>query len=205
MFVGFLKKSQYQNNKTSEGKSYEKNMEKMLQPDRCGWYGICACGLFFRNRCSLPQIQKKKRKLQQTFPLWTVEDSDDASEGLSVAAAEEASATLSADAAAFSTAAATEFSTAGAAAFSTEEAPETAATAATDGAQTTAESIDYLVLVNKIHPLPEGWEDALETVHTTNSLGDDVEVEKKTYDAYLLLKEDLEKEDQMQLCLLEGL
>ena len=61
------------------------------------------------------------------------------------------------------------------------------------------------MLVNKIHPLPEGWEDALETVHTTNSLGDDVEVEKKTYDAYLLLKEDLEKEDQMQLRLLEGL
>ena len=132
-------------------------------------------------------------------------DSDDASEGLSVTAAEEASATLSADAAAFSTAAATEFSTVGAAAFSTEEAPETAATAATDGAQTTAEGIDYLVLVNEIHPLPEGWEDALETVHTTNSLGDDVEVEKKTYDAYLRLKEDLEKEDQMQLRLLEGL
>lgn len=61
------------------------------------------------------------------------------------------------------------------------------------------------MLVNEIHPLPEGWEDALETVHTTNSLGDDVEVEKKTYDAYLRLKEDLEKEDQMQLCLLEGL
>ena len=132
-------------------------------------------------------------------------DSDDASEGLSVAAAEEASAALSADAAAFSTAAAAEFSTAEAAAFSTEEASETAATAATDGAQTAAEGINYLVLVNKIHPLPKGWEDALETVHTTNSLGDDVEVEKKTYDAYLRLKEDLEKEDQMQLCLLEGL
>ena len=135
----------------------------------------------------------------------SVEDSDDASAGLSAAASEEASAALSADAAAFSTAAATEFSTAEAAAFSTEEAPETASTAATDGAQTAAEGINYLVLVNKIHPLPEGWEDALETVHTTNSLGDDVEVEKKTYDAYLLLKEDLEKEDQMQLRLLEGL
>ena len=119
----------------------------------------------------------------------SVEDSDDASAGLSAATAEEASAALSADAAAFST----------------EEAPETASTAATDGAQTAAEGINYLVLVNKIHPLPEGWEDALETVHTTNSLGDDVEVEKKTYDAYLRLKEDLEKEDQMQLCLLEGL
>ena len=39
--------------------------------------------------------------------------------------------------------------------------------------------IDYLVLVNKLHPLPEGWEDALETVHMTNSVGDDVEVETK--------------------------
>ena len=57
-----------------------------------------------------------------------------------------------------------------------------------------AASIDYMALVNKLHPLPEGWEDALETVHTTNSLGDDVEVEKKAYDAYLKLKEALEAE-----------
>ena len=34
-----------------------------------------------------------------------------------------------------------------------------------------AASIDYMALVNKLHPLPEGWEDALETVHTTNSPG----------------------------------
>ena len=54
--------------------------------------------------------------------------------------------------------------------------------------------IDYLVLVNKLHPLPEGWEDALETVHMTNSVGDDVEVETKAYDGYLELKEALEKE-----------
>lgn len=43
--------------------------------------------------------------------------------------------------------------------------------------------IDYLVLVNKLNPLPDGWEDALQTVTTTNSLGDEVEVETKTYDA----------------------
>ena len=55
-------------------------------------------------------------------------------------------------------------------------------------------SIDYLVLVNKTHPLPEGWEEALETVHFTNSVGDDVEVERKAYDAYLQLKEALEAE-----------
>lgn len=41
------------------------------------------------------------------------------------------------------------------------------------------DSIDYMALVNKTHPLPEDWEDKLETVHTTNSVGDDVEVEKR--------------------------
>jgi D-alanyl-D-alanine carboxypeptidase len=67
-------------------------------------------------------------------------------------------------------------------------------TASTSPAAEQAEAINYLALVNKLNPLPEGWEDALETVHMTNSIGDDVEVEKKAYDAYLLLKEDLEKE-----------
>jgi D-alanyl-D-alanine carboxypeptidase len=54
--------------------------------------------------------------------------------------------------------------------------------------------LDYLVLVNKLNPLPEGWEEKLETVHMTNSVGDDVEVEKKAYEAYLQLKEALEAE-----------
>ena len=53
---------------------------------------------------------------------------------------------------------------------------------------------DYLVLVNKENKLPDDWEENLETVHVTNSLGDDVEVEKKAYDAYLELKKALEKE-----------
>lgn len=55
--------------------------------------------------------------------------------------------------------------------------------------------IDYLALVNKLHSLPANWEEALETVKITNSVGDEVEVEKKAYDAYLLLKDDLEKND----------
>jgi len=57
-----------------------------------------------------------------------------------------------------------------------------------------ADSIDYMALVNKTHPLPDGWEDKLETAHMTNSVGDDVEVEKKAYDAYLKLKAALEEE-----------
>ncbi|MBR2801521.1 MAG: hypothetical protein IKE21_02850 [Erysipelotrichaceae bacterium] len=35
--------------------------------------------------------------------------------------------------------------------------------------------IDYLVLVNKLHPLPEDWESKLKTEHFTNSIGDDDE------------------------------
>ena len=79
-----------------------------------------------------------------------------------------------------------------------EEPEETEGEEEPEGTEGTEEekitSIDYMVLVNKLNPLPDGWEDVLETVHTTNSLGDDVEVEKKAYDAYLQLKAALEEE-----------
>lgn len=58
-----------------------------------------------------------------------------------------------------------------------------------------AEGIDYLVLVNKLHPLPEDWEAKLETVKVTNQLGNEVEVEKTAYEAYLKLQEDLAKDN----------
>ena len=61
--------------------------------------------------------------------------------------------------------------------------------------ETASQSIDYLALVNKLNPLPDGWEDALETVKITNSVNDEVEIEKKAYNAYLLLKADLEEND----------
>ena len=64
--------------------------------------------------------------------------------------------------------------------------------------------INYLVLVNKIHPLPDGWEEALETIHITNSLGDDVEVEKRAYEAYLGLAADLEANEGIHLELDSG-
>lgn len=70
-----------------------------------------------------------------------------------------------------------------------------------DNQETTNENVDtqnainYLALVNKLNPLPDGWEDALEISTTTNSIGDEVEVEKNAYDSYLKLKADLEKED----------
>lgn len=51
--------------------------------------------------------------------------------------------------------------------------------------------IDYLVLVDKKHPLPEGWEEKLDLVYTVNSVGDRVPVERTAYKAYLELQEDL--------------
>ena len=57
------------------------------------------------------------------------------------------------------------------------------------------DGIDYLVLVNKLNKLPDDWEDKLTTEKFTNTVGDEVEVETKAYEAYLKLKEDLEKED----------
>ena len=55
-------------------------------------------------------------------------------------------------------------------------------------------SIDYLVLVNKLNPLPEDWESNLKLSHLTNSIGDDVEVEINAFNAYQDLKKELEKE-----------
>ncbi len=56
-------------------------------------------------------------------------------------------------------------------------------------------SLNYLVLVNASHPLPEEWEEKLETISITNSLGDTIEAEKKTGKAYLSLKAALEEEE----------
>ena len=55
--------------------------------------------------------------------------------------------------------------------------------------------IDYMALVNKLNPLPENWEENLQTVTITNSVGDEVEVEEKAFAAYELLKADLEEND----------
>lgn len=85
------------------------------------------------------------------------------------------------------------FSACGSSEDTTASEADPAAAATADEAKT--DSIDYMALVNKTHPLPESWEDQLATVHMTNSVGDDVEVEKKAYEAYLELKAALEAED----------
>ena len=79
------------------------------------------------------------------------------------------------------------------------ESEEPADAAAETEAEAEAETeegsvIDYMVLVNQSNPLPEGWEEALETTAITNSVGDEVLVESKAYEAYLKLKEAVEKD-----------
>ena len=54
--------------------------------------------------------------------------------------------------------------------------------------------MDYLILVDKTHRLPEDWEEHLDLVMTVNSVSDVIFVERTTYHAYLGLKEDLAKE-----------
>ena len=61
---------------------------------------------------------------------------------------------------------------------------------------------DYLVLVNEDHKLPDGFEDTVERILTENVAGNQFQVEKKTYDAFLRLQEDVLKNDGIQTVLL---
>lgn len=50
---------------------------------------------------------------------------------------------------------------------------------------------DYLVLVNEDHRLPEGFADTVELITVANAMGEPIQVERKTYEAFLRLQEDL--------------
>lgn len=79
----------------------------------------------------------------------------------------------------------------------TADTAETASSASASLQETEGQEqeIDYMALVNKLHPLPDGWEDALQTVTLENSVGDTVEVEEKAFAAYEKLRADLEEND----------
>ena len=57
---------------------------------------------------------------------------------------------------------------------------------------------DYLILVDPAHRLPEGFENTIELITVTNSVGTQFQIEKKTYEAFLRLQEDLFKNDGIQ-------
>ena len=57
----------------------------------------------------------------------------------------------------------------------------------------------YIVLVNKGNKLPDNWESKVEIIDVKNSLGEELKIEKKTYEAYEKLREDLLKNDSIQI------
>ena len=57
---------------------------------------------------------------------------------------------------------------------------------------------NYMVLINGENRMPEGYEDTVELVSAENIEGTKFPVEKKTYEAYLRLQEDLLKNDGLQ-------
>ena len=54
--------------------------------------------------------------------------------------------------------------------------------------------IDYLVLVNKEHSLPEGWEEQIDITEMENSRENVVEIESTAYEAFLELQAGLADE-----------
>ena len=61
---------------------------------------------------------------------------------------------------------------------------------------------DYFVLVNEDKSLPGGFENTVELISTENVAGNQFKVEKKTYEAFLRLQEDVFKNDGIQTALL---
>ena len=57
---------------------------------------------------------------------------------------------------------------------------------------------DYMILVNPAHKLPEGFEKTVEIIPVQNCVGEKYEIEKKTYEAFLRLREDLIENDGIQ-------
>ena len=63
---------------------------------------------------------------------------------------------------------------------------------------------DYLVLVNADNSLPQGFEDTFELIWVENAVGDRFKVEKKTYEAFCALYDDVLKNDGIQIVLLNS-
>lgn len=60
--------------------------------------------------------------------------------------------------------------------------------------ETLNEKYDYLVLVNKYSKLPDDWESNVELVSAKDAWGENIKIEKKTYENYKKLKKALEKD-----------
>lgn len=59
-------------------------------------------------------------------------------------------------------------------------------------------SPDYMVLLNEDNRLYDGFESTVEIISVTNAFGEKHRIEKKTYEAFMLLRDDLIKNDGIQ-------
>ena len=57
---------------------------------------------------------------------------------------------------------------------------------------------DYMVLINEANRLPEGFENTVQIIAVRNAVGEQYRIEKKTYEAFLRLREDLLENDGIQ-------
>lgn len=58
---------------------------------------------------------------------------------------------------------------------------------------------DYMILLNHTHSLPEGFEDTIALIRVKNCENDEFQIEKKAYEAFLRLREDLLSDEGMQI------
>ena len=58
---------------------------------------------------------------------------------------------------------------------------------------------DYMILLNHTHSLPEGFEDTIELITVKNCEDEEFHIEKKAYEAFLRLREDLLSDEGMQI------
>jgi len=65
--------------------------------------------------------------------------------------------------------------------------------------ETMEKKTDYMVLINGENRLPEGFEETISLVSVENAVGEPYQVEKKAYDAFLRLREDILQNDGLQL------
>ena len=57
----------------------------------------------------------------------------------------------------------------------------------------------YMVLVNKTHKIPDGWENVVHLITVDNSLGEEHQIEEKTYEAFSALRDELLKDYHIQI------
>lgn len=68
-------------------------------------------------------------------------------------------------------------------------------TSSATSASADAAAVDYKILINKKHAIPDDWESRIKLVHHDNVADWGTDVEAKAYDAFLALKKDLEADD----------